>query len=66
MIVKKAALVPLDKYSAFLADLIRQLASNDKILEETKNKILGIRLEENGSTGTVMLDTLSKKYETLS
>ena len=34
--------------------------------EETKNKILGIRLEENGSTGTVMLDTLSKRYETLS
>lgn len=31
--------VPLDKYSAFLADLIRQLVSNDKIPEETKNKI---------------------------
>ncbi|MBU1023400.1 molybdopterin-dependent oxidoreductase, partial [bacterium] len=32
--------VPLDKYSAFLADLIRQLVSNDKITEETRNKIL--------------------------
>lgn len=33
-------ITPLDKYSAFLADLIRQLVLNDKIPENTKNKIL--------------------------
>lgn len=33
--------------------------------EEKKNKILGIRLEETASTAAVMLDTLSKRYETL-
>jgi hypothetical protein len=34
--------------------------------EEAKNKILGIRLEEDSSAGTVMLDMLSKRYETFS
>ena len=33
-------IVPLDKYSSFLADLIRQLLSDEKIAEESRTKIL--------------------------
>jgi len=33
--------------------------------EEKRNKILGIRLEENASTASMMMESLAKRYETL-